>query len=463
MLRWLLLGMVSFCFLVGIPKLGEAASAELVGKTVVLDPGHGGCDPGAVNMGMGIYEKHINMAVARRLQSRLQAMGARVLLTHNDPDRPERAGEKWELPYISLNQRVQLANREGADLFLSLHVNSFSDPNRAGKECFYARTSEEGRRLAECLRRELATLGGETACHPSSLYVLQHTRMPAVVVEMGYLSNTNEAARLLDPEYQQRLAEALSAGIKRYFDRYGSHPAAGNLAHPRPRVAIVIDDFAGPSEKQGTREFMTLRCPLTFAVLPNYPLSAPTAREAVKAGFEVLVHLPMEPVKGSPSWLGPGAIYVHLSDKEIERRVEKAIASVPGAVGINNHTGSRATADPRVMRAVLRVVQSHQLFFLDSKTTNKSVIPQIAEELGVPYAEDGLFLDAVNDAAHIKKQLYKLARIALKQGSAIAIGHVGVTGPNTVQAIKEMLPEFERMGIELVYVSALVKQPSSAK
>ncbi|RDV83457.1 divergent polysaccharide deacetylase family protein [Ammonifex thiophilus] len=451
----------SFFFLLfSSPWAARAGSLE--GKTIVLDPGHGGCDPGAVEPRLGIHEKYINLAVARRLQGMLRAAGARVLLTHDDPDKMEKEREDWHLPYISLRERVRLANDQRADVFLSLHVNSFSDPRRTGQEIFFARGSEAGHRLAEALRRELAKLGGDTACHPSSFYVLEHSRMPAVVVEMGYLSNAAEAARLLDPSYQQKIAEALCAGLEAYFAQANSLPAGGKLHAPRARVAIVIDDFAGPSEKKGTQEFLSLNKPLTFAVLPNYPLSAPTAREAVKAGFEVLVHLPMEPLKGNPSWLGPGAIYVNLSDEEIERRVERAIASVPGAVGMNNHMGSRATADPRVMRAVLKVAKRHNLFFLDSKTTNKSVIPQIAEELGVPYAEDGLFLDAVNDVEHIKKQLHKLAQLALKNGSAIAIGHVGVTGPNTVRAIKEMLPEFERLGIDLVYVSTLVKRPNGA-
>ena len=228
------------------------------------------------------------------------------------------------------------------------------------------------------------------------------------------------------------------------------------LSGRRARLAIVIDDWG--YGWQAAREFLELDAPLTVAVLPNAPYSRQQALQARRRGFEVIVHLPMEPQDGRAD-PGPGAITTGLSDEEIRRRVLEAIEAVPGAAGVSNHMGSMATADPRVMERVLEVVGSRGLFFLDSRTTARSVVGSLASAMGVPWAQNQVFLDGEGDPQAVRSRLELAARRALARGEAIAIGHVR---PVTARVLQEALPELRRRGIELVPVSALLKGPGRA-
>ncbi|MEW6182667.1 MAG: divergent polysaccharide deacetylase family protein [Bacillota bacterium] len=443
----------------------HASATALAEKVIVLDPGHGGRDPGAIASGLGLYESEINLSVARRLQKLFMDAGARAIMTHGDAETVEEGGDgELRLPYLGLESRVVLANSNEADVFISLHANSFYDSRRAGPEVFYCPGSERGAALADAVKGELSGVdkrGAACGCRTVPYYVLRRTSMPAVTVELGYLSNPEEAVRLLDPAYQKELASAVYAGVKRYFEEELQpvlRPAGGGVPVRRPQVAIVIDDFAGPSEKNGTSNYFEIKKPLTFAVMPNFPNSTPIAHRALQNGYEVLLHMPMEAVNGDPYSTGPGAIYTDLNDEEIKHRLHQAAASVPGAIGVNNHMGSRATADERVMGAVLTAVKEHRMFFLDSRTTDRTVALQVGKEIGVPCISRGLFLDNMNDLGYVKRQLREAAQLAARQGYAVAIGHVGRTGLTTSRAIKEMIPEFEAQGIEMVYVSNIVFQ-----
>jgi uncharacterized protein len=222
---------------------------------------------------------------------------------------------------------------------------------------------------------------------------------------------------------------------------------------PNKELAIVIDDFG--NGMKGTEEMLNLQVPLTVAVMPFLPTTASDAKKAHEKGHEVIVHLPMEPKKGKKSWLGPGAITTDLSDQEIRKRVEQAIAEVPNAVGMNHHMGSKVTEDERVVRIILAVCKEKGFYYLDSKTTGKSVIPKVAKELGVPYVENNLFFDHVYSARHIQRQASLLAEQLEEEEQLIAIGHVGVTGDKVVTALKSHIPEYKRQA-ELVPVSALI-------
>lgn len=129
----------------------------------------------------------------------------------------------------------------------------------------------------------------------------------------------------------------------------------------KKELAIVIDDFG--NNMKGTEEMLNLPVPITAAIMPFLSTTERDARMAHEKGHEVIVHLPMEPKKGKKSWLGPGAITTDLSDEEIRKRVEQAIESVPYAVGMNHHMGSKATEDERVMRIVLSVCKDIELYF----------------------------------------------------------------------------------------------------
>lgn len=222
----------------------------------------------------------------------------------------------------------------------------------------------------------------------------------------------------------------------------------------RKELAIVIDDFG--NNMKGTEEMLNLPVPITVAIMPFLSTSKEDAIRAHKKGHEVIVHLPLEPKKGKKSWLGPGAITTDLSDEEIRKRVKDAIESIPYAVGMNHHMGSKATEDKRVMRIILEECRNHSLYYLDSKTTSKSVIKDLAEELNVPYLENGLFFDHIYTSQYITKQASRLAKKLDTEQKFIAIGHVGVSGPAVVSVLKEYIPVYQK-DADIVPLSTLVE------
>ena len=230
-------------------------------------------------------------------------------------------------------------------------------------------------------------------------------------------------------------------------------PTEGSVEAKSKIAAVVIDDFG--NDMLGTKEMMELPIPFTAAVMPFLPTSKRDAQWAHRSGRDVIIHLPMEPVKGKKSWLGPGAITVDLPDDEIRRRVEAAIADVPYAIGMNNHMGSKATADPRVMRIVLQVCKERGFFFLDSRTSSKSVIPALGKELGVEVVHNGLFFDEVYTIRHISKQVFRFNKLLQDQGACVAIGHVGPPGQKTAALLKQYYDEVKGK-VEFVPVSKLI-------
>jgi large-conductance mechanosensitive channel len=137
-----------------------------------------------------------------------------------------------------------------------------------------------------------------------------------------------------------------------------------------------------------------------------------------------------------------------MGDAEIQNAVLRAVKAIPGAIGVNNHQGSRATADRRVMKLILGVLKNNDLFFVDSRTSSKSVAVDSARQLGVLTTENHLFLDNSSDVGVIKNQLRQAVEIALKQGSATFICHAR---PHSAQAVKEMIPELKSVSDEMAY------------
>jgi len=220
------------------------------------------------------------------------------------------------------------------------------------------------------------------------------------------------------------------------------------------RMAIVIDDLG--NDMDGTDEIIGIKMPVTVAIMPFLPTTRRDAEAAHAAGHEVIVHMPMEPKKGLKKWLGPGALTVDLSDEEVRARVEAAIDQVPYAVGMNNHMGSKVTESERMMRIVLEVCKERELYYLDSKTSDKTVAGQLAEELGVPYAENSLFLDDEYTAMHVHKQMQKAFELIQKRQSTVMIGHVGSSGKYTYAELVRSIPTLQQYG-KLVYLSELIK------
>ncbi len=241
------------------------------------------------------------------------------------------------------------------------------------------------------------------------------------------------------------ISPATPAPTPRHALAPGATPAASTA-----RLAIIVDDCGQWIDTE--RGFLRLGIPITLAVLPDVRYTATIARDAAAAGDGVMLHLPMQPISDLNP--GPGKITTTMSDAQIARRVDADLAQLPEARGVNNHEGSKATSDPRVMRAVMRTLARHgNLFFIDSRTIATTVAAKTAREFGVPSSSRDVFLDDRATVAAVEAQLRLAAAIARKRGSAIAIGH---PRPSTLAAVRAMIPILQRQGIRFVLVATLV-------
>jgi uncharacterized protein len=224
------------------------------------------------------------------------------------------------------------------------------------------------------------------------------------------------------------------------------------------RIAIVIDDLG--NDREAVERIARWPFQVAGAVLPGLPGSAESARRLSASGKEVLLHLPMEPDGYPRIRPGPGVVLRADSDEKIAQTVADDLETVPGAVGVNNHMGSAATADPRVMRAVVRVLTARRLFLLDSRTTEATVARRIADEEALPAVSRKVFLDAVESEDAIERSFRDLVRKAKKDGSALAIGH---PHPATLAVLEQELPSLHSQGVELVTVAALTSRSPKSK
>ncbi|MGF7045664.1 polysaccharide deacetylase 2 family uncharacterized protein YibQ [Paenibacillus sp. DS2015] len=220
------------------------------------------------------------------------------------------------------------------------------------------------------------------------------------------------------------------------------------------KVAVIIDDFG--NGQKGTDEMLSMPVKLTVAVMPFLTTSHRDAELAYKRGYDVLVHMPMEPKSGNVRWLGPGAITSNLSDVEIRKRIEDAIDDIPHAVGMNNHMGSRITGDERIMTIVLQICKERGLIFVDSHTNYRSVVSKLATQMGMPVIENNIFLDDVHTSSHITKQLQAVENWAMEHEICVTIGHVGTQGDKTAAALKSRIPDMKKR-VQFVSVSELAK------
>ncbi|WP_247877085.1 divergent polysaccharide deacetylase family protein [Azospirillum brasilense] len=218
----------------------------------------------------------------------------------------------------------------------------------------------------------------------------------------------------------------------------------------KPVIAIVIDDM-GVDRKRSNRA-VSLPAPLTLAWLPYAHELPAQARAARAAGHELMLHLPMEPSGSADP--GPQALRVSLDKGEILRRTKAALDSFDGYVGVNNHMGSRFTADPAAMAPVLGEIARRGLLWLDSRTTAKSAGLTLAREFQMPFAGRDIFLDNEMTVSAVRGQLAKTEQVARRQGYAIAIGH---PHDATIDALASWMPEVQKRGFVLVPVSAVVR------
>ncbi len=218
----------------------------------------------------------------------------------------------------------------------------------------------------------------------------------------------------------------------------------------RPMAAIVVDDVG---TAVGTERFLALPASLTLAILPFAPHAEAYARQAVAAGRTVILHLPLEAISGKEP--GPGTIRIGWTKERILEQLEQNLRAVPGAIGVNNHMGSLGTADAALMTEILKALKGKGLFFLDSRTWNKSVAARVARSVGERYTERDIFLDPEGaTVGEIQIQLRRLISLAKRHGRAVGICHAN--RPNTLAALEATLPEFAAAGVEIRPLAELV-------
>jgi polysaccharide deacetylase 2 family uncharacterized protein YibQ len=217
----------------------------------------------------------------------------------------------------------------------------------------------------------------------------------------------------------------------------------------RPALALVVDDWGDRPQVSAVGR---LPQGVSLAILPGRPYSRPIAQAAWSQGHEVLVHLPLEPKAGLP--LEEGTLKSGMPEEKLAVMAESEFLSVPHAVGLNNHEGSKATEDPKVMRPVLAMLKKRGAFFLDSLTTPNSVAGRLASEMGVRTVSRQVFLDNQDFIDSIEESMRQAIYLAKTTGSCVAIGHPRA---NTLAVLKRLAPEAARQGVDLVPVSDLVK------
>jgi N-acetylmuramoyl-L-alanine amidase len=193
-------------------------SWTLGNRVVVIDAGHGGVDPGAVGKGL-VLEKDVTLAVSKRLQSLIQQGGAKTIMVREDDSDLGTSVGLLKRKREDLAQRIQLAKDVQAEVYISIHANSFPNANLTGAQTFYHSDSPESKLLAQSIQQELNSMtnGKRVIKANQDIYVLKKAHQAAVTVELGFLSNLEEEQLMTTPDYQEKLAIAIYKGLSVYF------------------------------------------------------------------------------------------------------------------------------------------------------------------------------------------------------------------------------------------------------
>lgn len=218
----------------------------------------------------------------------------------------------------------------------------------------------------------------------------------------------------------------------------------------KAQVAIIIDDIG---YRKTDNQTLALPGNITFAVLPHTPFGKSIAEKAYQSNKDVIIHVPMESTSGKA--LGPGALTAQMDESEIRHALTRALEELPFAVGINNHMGSKLTTLYSPMAWTMRFLKEKELIFIDSVTTRGSKARRLAKQFNVPNLSRRVFLDNQLDPQYIRQQFNQLIYYAKKNKRVVAIAH---PHPETMQALKTLIPELAKHDIDLVNISALLSK-----
>ena len=216
-------------------------------------------------------------------------------------------------------------------------------------------------------------------------------------------------------------------------------------------IGLIIDDF-GYRNDHVSNGFLNLSGKLTYAIIPGHEYSQLFSKKAYDAGYEIIVHMPMENI-GKTYGEEEYALMSYFQDDEIKDRINSAFDQLPESIGLNNHQGSRGTADSRVMTLLAGVIKEKKKFFIDSRTTSNSLAETTMRKYNVATNKRDIFLDNELDEEKINTQLLKLAELSEEKGIAIGIGHVK---PQTLSVLEREIPVLQKKGFRFEFVSRLV-------
>jgi polysaccharide deacetylase 2 family uncharacterized protein YibQ len=217
-----------------------------------------------------------------------------------------------------------------------------------------------------------------------------------------------------------------------------------------PKVAIIIDDLG--YDRKIAEKFLELDVAFTFSILPFSPYQEKIARRAQAKGLEIMLHLPMEPVEYPAVNPGQGTLLTSMSPDRLIGQLEENLDTLSGIKGVNNHMGSKLTAESNQLYQIFSILKKRGLFFVDSRTTAKSLCKPTARMFKVPFAQRDVFLDHHPQPEFIRKQIKTLIEIARRHGEAVGIAHPHAS---TYTVLKQMLPELKQ-NVRMVPVSDLV-------
>ncbi len=232
----------------------------------------------------------------------------------------------------------------------------------------------------------------------------------------------------------------------------GEREAVPSRKEPRKKVAIIIDDMG--YNLDAIQEICSFQKPLTVSILPFSPFAQETALIAHQNNLEVMLHLPLESVNNNAENDIEGLIHSLMREEEIRKILDTSLEQIPYIKGVNNHMGSKITPNKIFMNIILDTLKERDLFFVDSRTTTRSIAYDVAQRMKIPSAYRHVFLDGESQEDYIKGKLIELFRLAQKNEKAVGICH---PIDETLKVLKENLHLADKYELELVFVSQIVK------